>query len=108
MSHYQRAFAENPDNVQAQIGLADVYRRKGESAEAARYLRMAVKQDPLNPEPHYKLAQVDRQLHADDEEKKELQLFLDLRATRDKVKTLYREMNPPTAGEKPDDSAGTH
>jgi hypothetical protein len=51
---------------------------------------------------------VDRQLHADDEERKELKLFLDLRATRDKVKTLYREMNPQTASEPPDDSGATH
>jgi Flp pilus assembly protein TadD len=108
MSHYQRAYGEDPGNVQAQIGLADVYRRDGNTAEAAKYLRMAVKQDPLNPEPHYKLAQVDRQLHDDEEEKKELQLFLDLRTTRDKVKTLYREMNPQTAGEKPSDSVGVH
>lgn len=107
MSHYQRAYAEDSTNVEAQIGLADVYRRNGDAAAAAKYLRIAVKEDPLNPEPHYKLAQVDRQLHVDDEEKKELQLFLDLRATRDKVKTLYREMNPQTASEPPDDSSAT-
>jgi Tfp pilus assembly protein PilF len=97
LDHYKRAYEEDPQNVQAQIGLADVYRRNGDAAEAAKYLRIAVKGDPLNPEPHYKLAQVDRQLHADQEEKKELKLFLDLRATRDKVKALYREMNPQTA-----------
>lgn len=107
MSHYQRAYAADPADVQAQLGLAEIYQRNGNTAEAAKYLRMAVKEDPLDPEPHYKLALLDRQMHANDEEKKEMQLFLDLRATRDKVKALYQEMNPQTAHAQPADP-GTH
>lgn len=108
MAHYKRAYEEDPDDVQAQMGLADVYRQNGDTAEAAKYLRLAVKTDPMNPEPHYRLAQVDRQLHDEDEEKKELKLFLDLRATRDKVKTLYREMNPQSAAEQPNAQSDVH
>ena len=58
---------------------------------------MAVKVDPLNAEAHYQLSQVDRQLHLEEEQKKELQLFLDIRATRDRVKLLYQQMNPKAA-----------
>jgi hypothetical protein len=53
----------------------------------------------MNPEPHYKLAQVKHQLHLDNESKREMQLFLDLRDTRAKVRTLYRQMAPQTATE---------
>ena len=74
-----------------------------EPEEAAEYLRMAVVADPFNAEAHYKLSQVDRLLHRDEEQKKELQLFLDIRATRDKVKLLYRQMNPQTV--VPEDAA---
>jgi len=89
----------NPSDVEAQIGLAELYRQQGKPEEAANYLRMALKSDPLNAEAHYKLSQVDRQLHLADEQKKEMQLFLDIRATRDKVKLLYRQMSPQTAEE---------
>jgi tetratricopeptide (TPR) repeat protein len=94
LSRYQRAYTLDPSDVQAQIGLAELYRQQNRPAEAATYLRMALKADPFNAEAHYKLSLIDRQLHLDDEQKKELQLFLDIRATRDKVKLLYRQMNP--------------
>jgi hypothetical protein len=55
---------------------------------------MAVAADPFNAEAHYKLSQVDRELHLNEESQKELKLFLDIRATKDKVQQLYRQMNP--------------
>jgi cytochrome c-type biogenesis protein CcmH/NrfG len=107
-SHYHRAYDLDPKNPQAQIGLAEILRLQDKPEEAADYLRMAVVADPFNAEAHYKLSQVDRILHRDEEQKKELQLFLDIRATRDKVKLLYRQMNPQaivpedsSAGSKP-------
>jgi cytochrome c-type biogenesis protein CcmH/NrfG len=93
-SHYHRAYELDPKNPQAQIGLAEILRLQDKPEEAADYLRMAVAADPFNPDAHYKLSQVDRILHRDEEQKKELQLFLDIRATREKVKLLYRQMNP--------------
>jgi cytochrome c-type biogenesis protein CcmH/NrfG len=95
-SHYHRAYELDPKDPQAQIGLAEILRLQDKPEEAADYLRMAVAADPFNAEAHYKLSQVDRILHRDEEQKKELQLFLDIRATRDKVKLLYQQMNPQT------------
>jgi tetratricopeptide (TPR) repeat protein len=97
--HFQSAHQMDPASPEAQIGMADIYRRQGKLEEAAKYLHMAVSADPMNPEPHYKLAQVEHQLHLDDESKREMQLFLDLRDTRAKVRTLYRQMAPQTAAE---------
>lgn len=95
--HYQRAFELDPTDAKAQMGLAEIYRQQDKPEEAAKYLRLAVKSDPFSSEPHYKLSQVDRQLHLNEESKRELQLFEDLRATQNRVKLLYREMNPQTA-----------
>ena len=92
--HYGHAIRLNPTDTTAQMGLAELLRVQNKPAEAATYLRQAVKADPFNAEAHYKLSQVDRQLHLDDEAKQQLQLFLDLRSTRDKVQALYRQMNP--------------
>lgn len=98
---YKRAYALNPDNAQADAGVADGYRLQGNAAEAAKFYRLAIQNDPMDPEPHYKLALLDRNLHRPDEEKAEMKLFLDLKKTRDSVRDLYREMNPklaPTPG----------
>jgi cytochrome c-type biogenesis protein CcmH/NrfG len=92
--HYQHAYQLNPKDAQAQIGLAEILKMQNKPEEAATYLRMAIASDPFNAEAHYKLSQVDRQLHLDDEQKKELKLFFDIRATKDKIKLLYRQMNP--------------
>jgi tetratricopeptide (TPR) repeat protein len=92
--HYQRAYTLDAKNSQAQMGLAELLKIQGKPEQAATYLRMAVAADPFNAEAHYKLSQVDRELHLNEESQKELKLFLDIRATKDKVQQLYRQMNP--------------
>ena len=99
--HYGQAIRLNPADTTAQMGLAELLRVQNKPADAAVYLRQAVKADPFNAEAHYKLSQVDRQLHLDDEAKQQLQLFLDLRSTRDKVQALYRQMNPAPQANSP-------
>ena len=101
-AHYRHAYELNPKDAQAQMGLADLLKMQNKPEEAATYLRMAIASDPFNAEAHYKLSQVDRQLHLEDEQKKELKLFLDIRATKDKIKLLYRQMNPQATA--PDDT----
>lgn len=95
-AHYQHAYELNPKDAQAQMGLADMFEMQGNTQQAATYLRMAVASDPFNDEAHYKLSHVDKELHLDEDAQKELKLFLDIRATKDKVKQLYRQMNPQT------------
>lgn len=96
--HFGRALALDHSDAQAQMGLAELYSQQGKPEEAVKYLKQVIAGDPLNAEAHYKLAQLDRRLHLEDESKHELQLFLQIRATQDKVKTLYREMAPPRPG----------
>ena len=102
-THYQHAYQLNPNNAQADLGLAELLTRQDKPEEAAKYLRLAVASDPLNPEAHYKLSQVDRQLHLQDEQKKELQLYVDIRASKDKIQHLYQQMKPenPSANQTP-------
>lgn len=93
-THYRRAYELDPKNAQADLGLAGVLQLQNKSEEAAGYLRMAIASDPLNPEAHYRLSQVDKQLHLDEEQKKQLQLYLDIRASKDKIQQLYQQMKP--------------
>ena len=55
-AHYQRAYQLNPNEVQAQMGLAKLLMMQEKPQEAIKYLRMAVQSDPLNGEAHYRLA----------------------------------------------------
>ncbi|MFZ0663845.1 MAG: tetratricopeptide repeat protein [Acidobacteriaceae bacterium] len=95
-THYRRAYEMDPKYAPAQMGLAELFETQGKPEQAAAYLRMAVTSDPLNAQAHYRLSQVDRKLHLDEDSNKELELFLHIRATKEKVKQLYRQMNPPT------------
>jgi len=94
LAHYKRAYELNPKDAQAQMGFAGVLEMQGNHEQAAAYLRMAVASDPFNATAHYRLSQIARALHLDDESKQQMNLYLEIRKTDDKVKGLYRQMNP--------------
>jgi tetratricopeptide (TPR) repeat protein len=92
-AHYERAFALDPNEVQAQIGLGRLLVGMDKPQEALKYLRMAVQADPLNGEAHYRLAIVCRKLQLKQEAEKEFHLFQEIKDAKEQVKTLYRQMN---------------
>ncbi len=101
-AHYTRAFALNPREVDAQVGLARMLMSRDKPREAMKYLRMAVESDPLNGEVHYRLASVYRSLQMNAEAEKEITLFREIKETKNQVKELYRQMNkrPQTSNEQ--------
>jgi predicted Zn-dependent protease len=92
-AHYHRAYELNPNDVEAQLGLAAVLVDQDKLQDALQYLRSAVQADPLNANAHYRLARVCYALHLAQEAQKEIKLYQDLRATKDRVVQLYRQMN---------------
>lgn len=106
-AHYQHAYQFNPNDAQADLGLAELFRLQNKPEDSAKYLRLAVASDPLNPEAHYRLSQVDKQLHLEEEQKKELQLYVDIRSSKAKIQQLYQQMkpeDPPTNQSRPSPS----
>jgi tetratricopeptide (TPR) repeat protein len=98
-AHYQRAYQLDPNEIQAQMGLAKVLRTQEKWQEAVKYLRMAVKSDPLNASAHYQLGTAYRRLQMDDMAQKEMILSQEIKKTKDQVEELYRQMNRrPTPG----------
>jgi tetratricopeptide (TPR) repeat protein len=96
-AHYSRAFALNPGDAEAQIGLGRVLATMGKPQEAAKYLRMAIQSDPLNDEAHFRLASVCKSLQLKDESEKELRLFREIKDAKERLSGLYWQMNkkPP-------------
>jgi tetratricopeptide (TPR) repeat protein len=92
-AHYRRAYQMDEHEVEAQLGLSAMLVEEGKTEEALPYLRLAVKTDPLNANAHYRLARACHTLHLNEEEKKEIQLYQEIRKTKDRVVQLYRQMN---------------
>jgi tetratricopeptide (TPR) repeat protein len=103
LAHYRRAYQLDPSSGEAQLGLGRALEERDQPAEAVKYLRMAVASDPMNPSAHYRLARACRALHLDDEARKETQLYEEIRAAKDHVAQLYRQMNrrPETQDDEP-------
>jgi len=103
--HFTRALTLDPLNTQAQLGLGRVLLLTDKPQEAVKYLEMAVHSDPLNEEAHYRIAEAYRRLQMMDKAKKEVQLFQEIKKSKDQVAELYRQMNKqtkPQANETPD------
>jgi tetratricopeptide (TPR) repeat protein len=105
-THYQQAYKLNPNEVEAQLGLAKVLMMQQKTQDAVNYLLAVIQADPLNGEAHYRLASAYRRLHLDDQAQKEMHLFQEIKKTKDQVKELYRQMNiqPTVQGDEMTDS----
>jgi tetratricopeptide (TPR) repeat protein len=103
--HYQRAHKLNPNEVEAQLGMARVLMLKQKPQEAIQYLRAVIEADPLNSEAHYRLASAYRRLQMEEQAKKEMHLFEEIKKTKEQVKELYHQMNiqPKVQGEETPD-----
>lgn len=106
-SHYTRAYELDPQNAQAQLGLGRVLLQLDNVQQAVKYLEQAVASDPLSAAAHYQLAQAYRHLRMPEKAQKELQLFQEIKTTKDRVAQLYQQMNrntKPQADDVPDTS----
>jgi tetratricopeptide (TPR) repeat protein len=104
LAHYQRAYHLNPNEVQAQLGLAALAMQENPQ-QAIKLLRLAVQSDPLNASAHYQLARAYQHLQMTELAEKELQLSKEIRKTNDQVEALYHQMNrytKPENDESPD------
>jgi tetratricopeptide (TPR) repeat protein len=93
LAHYERAYALNPKEVEAQMGISRILLEQGKPQQALRYLSDAVGEDPLNAEAHYHYARALKALHRDEEAQKETALFETVRSAQQQVRELYRQMN---------------
>jgi tetratricopeptide (TPR) repeat protein len=93
LAHYERAYAMNPKEVEAQMGISRILMSQDKPQQALRYLSESVAQDPLNAEAHYRYARALKAVHRSDEAQHETEVFETVRSAQAKVKDLYRQMN---------------
>jgi len=102
--HYQRAYRLNPNELQAEIGLARFAMPENPQG-AIKYLRMAVQSDPLNGSAHYQLARAYQRMQMTELAEKELHISQEIRKMKEQVEALFHQMNrysKPEANEAPD------
>ena len=100
LSHYRHAFELDPNEVRAQMGLAKLL-TEDKPEEAMKYLRMAVKEDPLNGSAHYRLGQLYKRLEMTELAQKEMHLFQEIKQAKDRLAALYNQMNRQVKSEDP-------
>ena len=108
-ARYQKAYQLNPNEVQAQLGIAKFLMKQQKAQEAITYLLMAIQSDPLNTEAHYHLAQAYQRAQMPEKAKRELTLLSEIRKTKAQVEELYHQMNiqrKPQADQIPESADG--
>jgi tetratricopeptide (TPR) repeat protein len=91
--YYKRAYTLNPNDLDAQMGIAKNLMDRGQPKDAIPYLRNVVDADPLNTETRYRLAVAYRKVGAKDEADKQMKLFRESRDLVNEVKNVYAQMN---------------
>ena len=92
MAHYRDALALNPGNADAKLGLAHELAEKDDPNAALPLLLAVLQEDPANLLAHYRLSALYRRLHRAEDSKREVDEYQRLKASREKLRTLYKSM----------------
>ena len=90
--HFSKAVEMQPNDSEANLGLAKTLISLQEPQKAAPYLQHAAKLDPYNAAIHFRLASLYRQTGRTTDAEREIAEFKRLRALKEKLVQVYREM----------------
>jgi tetratricopeptide (TPR) repeat protein len=91
-SYYVKAVAQQPENAEANLGLAKALLTLNQKKEALPILERAVQLDPTNAAAHYRLSVLYREEGRGEDAKRELDMFLKYREMKEKLRGIYKEM----------------
>jgi predicted Zn-dependent protease len=91
-SYYSQALALQPNNPDANFGLAKTLIAMGQENKALPILEHVVQIDPTNATAHYRLSALYRKQGRSEEAKHELDEFLKYKQMKEKLRALYKEM----------------
>lgn len=101
-SHYSRAVELQPDDAEANLGLAKDLMDMKENQKARALLEHAVHSDPTSPEAHYRLAAIYRHEGRIEDAKREIEQYQKFRTMKDQLKKIYQEMRIQTSQQEPE------
>ncbi|MGA9060657.1 MAG: tetratricopeptide repeat protein [Terracidiphilus sp.] len=89
---YTQAVAMRPADSDAKLGLAKVLIAMNQPDKAQTLLEQTVQLDPTNATARYRLATFYREKGRMDDAKRQLELYKDLRAEKDKLRAVYKDL----------------
>lgn len=93
LAHYRRAAALVPGDAEALMGIARIFMRQQQPAQALPLLKQVIDEDPLNGEAHYRYARALQMSGRQEEAHQQMQMYEVVRNARQKVIALYEQMN---------------
>jgi len=107
LAHYSDAVRVQPDDAEANLGMAKVLIEMGETTKAETFAERALKIDPTSAEAHFRLSTIYRQEHRIADSKREIEQFQKYRDIKEKLREIYREMRIRPEGEQSEQGVGT-
>ncbi len=105
LEYYTRALRLQPNDTDANLGLAKALMALHENQEAKVPLLHAVQLEPFNPASHYRLGVLYRELGQADESRRELAEFEKLKKEKNNLQSLYQSLRlQPGRQNQPDPS----
>lgn len=92
LEYYSRAYRLQPNNVDANLGLAKLLMSMHQPLQAESHLQRAVQAEPYDAIVHYRLGVVYRELGKTAEAKRELSEFEKLKQMKNNLQNLYQAM----------------
>lgn len=90
LQEYSEAIHIEPSDAVAHLGLAKALMYLNESGKALPQLEDAARLEPTDPVVHYRLALLYREAGHDDDATRELALFTEYKAAKEKLRALYK------------------
>jgi tetratricopeptide (TPR) repeat protein len=107
LSHYSEALRVQPDDLEANLGMAKVLIEMNETTKAEAFAERALQIDPTSAEAHFRLSTIYRQERRVADSKREIEQFQKYRDIKEKLRQIYREMRIRPEGEQSEQGAGT-
>lgn len=104
-THYSRSLELQPDDSDANLGLAKVWISTGQNEKALPLLKHAAELEPYNAVVHYHLATVYRKLGREEDAKRERAEFVKVRNMKAGLAKTYQTMRLEPAGQDAQDEA---
>ena len=90
--HYERALKLQPNDPDANIGLAKALMTLNQTEKALPLLELAVKLDPTNAVAHFRMSTIYRKMGRTADANHELQEYQKYKDIKEKLRELYRQM----------------
>jgi len=103
LTHYSRALELQPNDAEANLGVAKALTSMRRAKEAEPYLKRAAQLEPFNAATHYRLSLIYRELGRTADAQRELSEYQKYKEMKERLKQVYEEMRlQPVKQERPE------